>query len=74
MYAAFVALVVDASTLATSTLTINGNVLTYNLQAVSDEEPGTYTASVWVILKDDSTLNLCAIACVYLSATQLLKV
>jgi hypothetical protein len=33
---------------------VNGNVLTYNLQAVSDEEPGTYTASLWVVMKDSS--------------------
>ena len=32
----------------------NGNVLTYNLQAVSDEQPGTYTASLWVVMKDSS--------------------
>lgn len=32
----------------------NGNVLTYNLQAVSDEEPGTYTASVRTALEGDS--------------------
>jgi len=28
---------------------VNGNVLTYDLQPVSDEEPGTYTASVWAV-------------------------
>ncbi len=33
---------------------VNGNVLTYNLQAVSDEAPGTYTASLWVVMKDSS--------------------
>jgi hypothetical protein len=32
---------------------VNGNVLTYNLQAVSDEEPGTYTASLWSVSSDD---------------------
>ncbi len=32
----------------------NGNVLTYNLQPVSDEEPGTYTASVRTALSGDS--------------------
>jgi hypothetical protein len=36
---------------------VNGNVLTCNLQAVSDEEPGTYTASLWVILKADSSVQ-----------------
>ncbi|MBI2854629.1 MAG: hypothetical protein HYX87_06900, partial [Chloroflexi bacterium] len=30
---------------------VSGNVLTYKFQAVSDEKPGTYTASVWAVLK-----------------------
>lgn len=34
-------------------MNVNGDVLTYNLQAVSDEEPGTYTASLWAVSKDD---------------------
>ena len=33
---------------------INGNVLTYTLQPVSDEAPGTYTASVRTALRGDS--------------------
>jgi hypothetical protein len=33
---------------------INGNVLIYTLQAVSDEAPGTYTASLWAVSKSDS--------------------
>jgi hypothetical protein len=33
---------------------INGNMLTYNMQAVSDEKPGTYTAALWVVLKDST--------------------
>ena len=32
---------------------VNGNVLTYNLQAVSDEEAGTYTASLNSVSSDD---------------------
>ena len=32
---------------------VNGNVLTYNLKPVSDEEAGTYTVSVWAVLKAD---------------------
>ncbi len=32
---------------------VNGNVLIYNLQAVSDEKPGTYTASLWAVAKSD---------------------
>ena len=32
---------------------VNGTVLTYKLGAVSDEKPGTYTAYVWAILKND---------------------
>lgn len=30
---------------------VNGDVLTYTLQPVTDEEPGTYTASVWAVLE-----------------------
>jgi Outer membrane cytochrome MtrC/MtrF-like, domains II/IV len=37
-----------------SDVQVNGNVLTYNLQAVSDEEPGTYTASLWAVTSADS--------------------
>jgi len=33
---------------------VNGNVLTYTLQPVSDEAPGTYTASVRTALRGDS--------------------
>jgi Outer membrane cytochrome MtrC/MtrF-like, domains II/IV len=33
---------------------VNDNVLTYNLQAVSDEEPGTYTASLWAVTSADA--------------------
>lgn len=36
---------------------VNGDVLTYGLRAVSDEKPGTYTASLRVVLKDDSTIQ-----------------
>ncbi len=32
---------------------VNGNVLTYELQAVSDEAPGTYAASLRVVSKSD---------------------
>jgi len=32
---------------------VNGEVLTYDLQAVSDEEPGTYTASLRVVSSAD---------------------
>ena len=28
---------------------VNENMLTYHLQAVSDEQPGTYTASLWAV-------------------------
>jgi hypothetical protein len=35
------------------TVTVHGNVLTYELQAVSDEAPGTYTASLWFVAKSD---------------------
>jgi len=31
---------------------VAGNILSYNLQAVSDEEPGTYTAGLWAVMKD----------------------
>lgn len=36
---------------------VNGNVLTCTLQAVSDEEPGTYTAGLWAIVADDSSIQ-----------------
>jgi len=32
---------------------ISGDTLTYKLQPVSTEKPGTYTASVWAVLKSD---------------------
>ena len=32
---------------------VNGNVLTYPLRAVTDEQPGTYTVSVWSALTSD---------------------
>ncbi len=32
---------------------VSGDVLTYNLQAISDEGPGTYTASLWTGLTSD---------------------
>jgi len=44
----YIDLITDAS------VDVAGNVLTYNLQAVSDEEPGTYTASLWVVMKDST--------------------
>jgi hypothetical protein len=33
---------------------VNGNVLTYELQAVSDEAPGTYTATLRAVSKSDA--------------------
>ncbi len=33
---------------------VDGNVLTYTLQAISDEEPGTYTAGLRSVSKSDS--------------------
>jgi len=36
-----------------SDVNVNGDVLTYNLQAVSDEEPGTYTAGLRAVSKSD---------------------
>ena len=33
---------------------INGDTLTYKLAAISDEKPGTYSASVWGVSKADS--------------------
>ncbi|MBF8267742.1 MAG: hypothetical protein HW388_1250 [Dehalococcoidia bacterium] len=33
---------------------VSGNIVTYVLQAVSDEEPGTYTATVRAVLKADA--------------------
>ncbi len=36
---------------------VNGNVLICTLQAVSDEEPGTYTAGLWAILAADSSVQ-----------------
>ncbi len=33
---------------------VNGNVLTYTLQPVSDEAPGTYTATLWSVPREDS--------------------
>jgi len=35
----------------------DGNALTYNLQAVSSELPGTYTASLWAVKKGDPPVN-----------------
>lgn len=35
----------------------NGNVLTYVLQPVSNEEPGTYTASLWAVKKGAPPVN-----------------
>lgn len=32
---------------------VDGNVITYELQPVTDEEPGTYTVSLWVVLTED---------------------
>lgn len=40
--------------LTSAGVTVNGSVLTYNLQAVSNEEPGTYTASLWAVSKSDA--------------------
>ena len=33
-------------------VSINGNILTYNLQPITDEEPGTYTASLSAVMQD----------------------
>ncbi len=33
---------------------INANILTYNLQAVSDEEPGTYTIGLRAVMQDET--------------------
>ncbi len=36
---------------------VNRNLLHYTLRPVSTEEPGTYTASVWAVLKTDSLMQ-----------------
>ncbi|MBI2830356.1 MAG: hypothetical protein HYX81_04265 [Chloroflexi bacterium] len=36
---------------------VQGNVLTYALQPVSNEEPGTYTASLWAVKKGTPPVN-----------------
>jgi hypothetical protein len=33
---------------------VNANILTYNLQAVSDEEPGTYTIGLRAVMQDET--------------------
>ncbi|MFH1719059.1 MAG: hypothetical protein ABIF19_17025, partial [Planctomycetota bacterium] len=33
---------------------VAGNILTYNLQAVSDEAPGTYAAGLWAVMNDST--------------------
>jgi hypothetical protein len=40
--------------LTSPTVNVSDNVLTYDLQAVSDEEPGTYTASLRVVSSADA--------------------
>jgi hypothetical protein len=37
-----------------SAVDVKGNMLTYNLQAISDEEFGTYTAGLWVVMNDST--------------------
>jgi hypothetical protein len=37
---------------------VDGNTITYELQAVSDEEPGTYTVSLWAVLAEDPRSRL----------------
>ncbi|OGL52335.1 MAG: hypothetical protein A3C43_03765 [Candidatus Schekmanbacteria bacterium RIFCSPHIGHO2_02_FULL_38_11] len=36
---------------------LNDNILTYTLQPITDEEAGTYTASLWAVLKDDPSVQ-----------------
>jgi decaheme cytochrome c component MtrC/MtrF-like protein len=36
---------------------VEGNVLKYSLRPVSNEEPGTYTVSVWAVRKGDTPVN-----------------
>ncbi|HEX9075800.1 MAG TPA: hypothetical protein VF932_08455, partial [Anaerolineae bacterium] len=36
---------------------VDGNTLKYTLQPVSNEEPGTYTVSVWAVKKGDPPVN-----------------
>ncbi len=43
--------------LLTNTVQIEGNVIKYTLQPVSNEEAGTYTASVWAVKKGDPPVN-----------------
>ncbi len=40
--------------IADTNVTVAGNVLTYNLQPVSDEAPGTYAAGLWAVMKDST--------------------
>jgi hypothetical protein len=40
--------------LADPAAVVDGEVLTYTLQAVSDEQPGTYTASLWAVSNIDA--------------------
>lgn len=37
---------------------VNGNVLTYRLQPVTDEAPGTYTLSVWSVMASDAVQQI----------------
>lgn len=41
---------------------VEGNVLKYTLQPVSDEEPGTYTLSLYAVKKDDALAQVFALA------------
>ncbi len=43
--------------LLTNTVQIEGNVIKYTLQPVSNEDAGTYTASVWAVKKGDPPVN-----------------
>lgn len=38
-------------------VTVKGNVLTYKLQPITKEEPGTYTVSVWAVSKESGLVQ-----------------
>lgn len=46
---------IDLST--NSDVEVRHNILKYKLQPITDEEKGTYTASLWAVLKEDSAVQ-----------------
>jgi hypothetical protein len=50
---------------------VNGTILTYPLQPVSTEAPGTYTLSLWAVLASDSLQQIMKFATLQIGTTNL---